>query len=153
METNRGFKLARVCSSIQKPTVKKQAQLHNLGSLWSKFSWFVISIRKSILNWPVRIWAREKEKKSPSNATCLLVNNEESTEKGKCYSIKTDSQTLLKDFNSYLYIHPICYGSTQCLGTPGLTQDNSDSIFVYLTPLRVTTDVRGNEQGRVEGHP
>lgn len=53
----------------------------------------------------------------------------------------------------FFYIHPVCYGSTQCLGIPGLAQVNSDSIFVYLTPLWVTTDVRGNEQGRVEGHP
>lgn len=51
---------------------------------------------------------------------------------GKCLS-KEEIHRHDWNFNSYHHIHPISWGSTHCLGTPGLAQANSDSVLVYPT--------------------
>lgn len=62
---------------------------------------------------------------------------------------------LLKDFNSYLYIHPICCGSTLCLGYPKISQEYPSFTHILFSCTRLysggrTGDVWGNKQSRAE---
>lgn len=75
MDTNRGFKLAPGCSSIQKPTVKKAGTTSHTGSLWSKFSCVLSFQLETAFLSGLSESGPKKKNFFPSNAMCQLVDN------------------------------------------------------------------------------